>query len=289
MDWFWFALASAVFISIETILEKKILKKEHSLQFSTTLAIAIFFLSLIFLPYLNLNNLSLKDLILLYFNSWLAAISFLLVSKSIRHMEISLVSPFLSLGPVLVLIFSLFFLKESVTNVQIFGIFLVVFGTYVLQSNKENYFSPIKEMVKSKYIHYILIALILNGFSATLDRYFLKDNLIDPVSYLVSISALLAVNYCILILVLHGGFKEINSGFRLDSIKILIMAGLLILSRLSLFQSFSMASAFLVEPVKRASVLFVIIFGGTLLHEKYLFKKFIASLFILAGIYLIAR
>ena len=53
MNWFWFAFASAILIFIETIIEKKVLKKEHAMQFSTTLAISIAIISLIFLPYLN--------------------------------------------------------------------------------------------------------------------------------------------------------------------------------------------------------------------------------------------
>jgi len=287
MDWFWFALISALFISIETILEKKILKKEHALQFSAVVALSIFIISLIFLPYLNFQQLNTRIFLWIYFNSWLATISFLLVSKSLRHMEISSVTPLLSFGPVFILIFSLIFLKEKVTNIQIMGIMLVIFGAYVLESKKKNYLAPIIEIFRSQYIHYIFIALILNGISTTLDRYFLKNNILDPVSYLFLISIFLAINYSILITVLHGGFKEINKSFKIDGIKIIIIAVLIMISRIALFQSFSLASAFLVEPVKRISVLFVVIFGGVLFHEKHLFKKFIASLLMLGGIYLI--
>lgn len=287
MDWFWFALASALFISIETILEKRILKKEHALQFSSVLGISIFIISLIFLPYLNFENININLLLLIYLNSWLGTIAFLLVSKAIRHMEVSSVSPFLSFGPVFILIFSLLFLKESVTNLQLFGISLVVIGTYVLQSKQNDFLAPVKAMIKSRYIHYIFIALILNGFSSTLDRFFLKNNLVDSVSYLFLLSAFLAINYSALITVLHKGFKDINKGFKIDGLTILIIAVLVILSRLALFQSFSLTSAFLAEPIKRISVLFVVLFGGTLFHEKNIFKKFIASLIMLVGVYLI--
>ncbi|AJF62470.1 MAG: hypothetical protein QT11_C0001G0321 [archaeon GW2011_AR20] len=288
MDWFWFALISAAFISIETIIEKEILKKEHALQFSSVVTISVVVLSLVFLPYLNFDNLSLTQLLLIYLNSWLGAVAFLLVSRAIRHMEVSTVSPFLSFGPIFVLIFSLLFLKEHITNMHLFGIFLVVFGAYVLQSKENDYFAPIRAIIKSKYIHFIFIALILNGFSATLDRYFLKDGfLLDSVSYLFLMSIFLAINYSILITVLHGGFKEINKGFKISGFLILIMAALIIMGRLALFQAFTQTSAFLVEPIKRTSVLFVVLFGGALFHEKHIFKKFIASLIMLAGVYLI--
>ena len=244
-------------------------------------------ISLIFLPYLNFDNGSINTLFLLYFNSWIATISFLLVSKALRHMEISTVTPFLSFGPIFVLIFSLIFLKEKVTNIQIFGIGMVILGTYILESKKHDYLAPIKKILQSKYIHYIFIALILNGISSTLDRYFLKDISLDSVSYLFLISTFLAINYCLLVTVLKGGFKDINSGFKVNGLMILIIAALILMSRLALYESFILTSAFLVEPVKRISVLFVIIFGGVLFHEKYLFKKFIASLFMLTGVYLI--
>src|SRR3989344_1951833 len=248
MDWFWFALISAVFISIGTIIEKKILKKEHALQFSSVVAISIVVLSLIFLPYLNFDNLSLTQLLLIYINSWLSAVAFLLVSKAIRHMEVSTVSPFLSFGSVFILIFSLLFLKEHVTNIHLLGIFLVVFGTYVLQSKENDYLAPVKAIIQSKYIHYIFIALILNGFSSTFDRYFLKDGvLLDSVSYLFFISIFLAINYSILTTVLYGGLKDVNRGFEVSGFLIFIMAALMIISRLALFQAFSQNSAFLVE------------------------------------------
>jgi drug/metabolite transporter (DMT)-like permease len=257
------------------------------MQFSTVLAISMFIISLIFLPYLNFSNVSTKILLLIYFNAWLSTISFLFVSKALRHMEISTVSPFLSFGPVFILIFSLLFLKEHVTNTQLFGMSLVIFGTYVLQSKKHDYFAPIKQIIKSKYIHFVFIALILNGISTTLDRYFLKNTSLDPVSYLFLLGTFLMINYTILLTILYNGFKEVNKGFKASGIIVLIIAVLIILSRLSLFESFSLTSAFLAEPIKRTSVLFVVLFGGALFHEKYLFKKFIASLFMLAGVYLI--
>ena len=242
---------------------------------------------LIFLPYLNFDRLSVSLLLLMYFNSWIAAASFLLVSKAIRHMEVSLVSPFLSFGPIFILIFSLLFLKEHATNLQVFGIFFVIIGTYVLQGKEHDFLAPIKNIIKSRYIHYIFIALILNGLSSIVDRYFLKSNLADPVSYLFLLSTFLAINYCILISVFHKGFKEINKGFQINGFMILIIAVLVILSRLALYQGVSLASAFLVEPVKRTSVLFVVLLGGAIFHERFLFKKFIASLIMLIGVYLI--
>ena len=288
MNWFWFAFASAVLISIETILEKKILKKEHAMQFSTILAISVAVISLIFLPYLNFDNINIDSIIIIYLNSWLATISFLLVSKAIRHMEVSLVSPLLSFGPIFILIFSLIILKEKITNFHLLGIFLVMFGSYILKSKESDFFAPIKEIIKSKYIHYIFIALALNGVTATLDRYFLKDAVnIDPISYFFLISMFLAINYSILISILHKGLKDINKGFEVSGIIIIILAILVILSRIFLYQAFSQVSAFLAEPVKRISVLFVILFGGPLYHEKQIFKKFIASLIMLGGIYII--
>ncbi|MEK6834692.1 MAG: EamA family transporter [Nanoarchaeota archaeon] len=287
MDWFWFALISAIFISVETILEKKVLKREHALQFSAIISISMVVVSLIFLPYLNFDNLSPSILLLVYFASWLSAFSFLLVSKAIRHMEVSTVTPFLSFGPIFTLIFSLLFLKEHINNLQITGMMMVILGAYVLQSKKTDYLAPVKEIIKSRYIHYIFIALILNGFGAMIDRYILKNNFLDPLSYLFLITLFLAINYNILISVLYKGIKDINKGFKANGLIILIIAVTLLLSRIFLLEAFSLAPAFLVEPVKRISVIFVIVFGGAILHEKYLFKKFIASLLILGGIYLI--
>ena len=95
MTWYWFAIGSAVLLAVATLLEKKILFKEHAMEFSAVLA---FFNALISLPLLLLadfSNISLQVLGAIYIASLLGTASFYLVAKVNRHMEVSESSPLL--------------------------------------------------------------------------------------------------------------------------------------------------------------------------------------------------
>ena len=63
---------------------------------------------------------------IIYFVSILGAIAFLLVAKSVRHMEISDHSPLMVVSPVITATLAFFFLGESLTPPQVIGIFLLI-------------------------------------------------------------------------------------------------------------------------------------------------------------------
>ena len=109
----------------------------------------MFFISLIFLPYLDFDNLSLSILFLIYLTSWISTIAFLLVTKAIRHMEVTNVSPLLSFGPVFVLISNnsgRLTMKESGTE-QGYRLMRKNFNEKV---NKEVAADELKEIIKQK-------------------------------------------------------------------------------------------------------------------------------------------
>jgi len=286
IEWYTFAFASAIFTSIAAVIEKKTLLKEHALEFSTVLAILNVLLSLFLLPLVDFNFPS-NLWFLIIIAGIFAAFAFLLIAKAVRHMEISSVSPILVFAPVFVLISSIIFIKENANLNQFIGIGFMVLGLYVLETHKHDFLSPFKIMIKSKYIHYILLALILYSFSAIIERYILRDGLMNIYTLLFIAQIVVSIVFIILIFTLHDGYKGIKHGFKNAGKWIFFIAILTIAYRLLYNQAISMESVFLVSPIKRLSSIFVILLGGELFHEKHILKKVLATLIMLVGVFFV--
>lgn len=286
VEWYLFALGAAIFTSFAAIIEKKALLKEHALEFSTVLAIVNVVLSVSFIHLLDFNFPT-NFWYLIIVSGILAGIAFLLVAKSVRHMEISMVSPVLVFAPVFVLILSILFINETATLTQFMGIGFMVVGLYFLETHKHDLLAPFKTIIKSKYIHFIFLALFLYAFSAIMERYMLRGGLINIFTLLFLAQIIVAIVLVGLIFIQHDGWKGIKHGFKSAGKWIVLVAIFTVVYRLLQNQAVSMESIFLVSPIKRLSSVFVILVGGDLFHEKHLVKKVIATIIMLIGIYFV--
>lgn len=282
--WYLYALASAIFVALASITEKKTLFKEHAMEFSTVLSIINFLLVLFLLPIVKFN-VPLKLLLIIYLSSVLGCIGFLYATKALRHMDISTASPLMNISPAIVAILGFFFLSETLEYSKIGGIFFIVIGAYVLEVDHSlsNLKEPFIRMVRSKYVHYILFALLLYGITTILDRYILTHG-VDPYTYIFIVHLFIMINFIFLISVFHDGFKGIKHGFKSAGKWIFLAAIFFVTSRIFLAQALSMAYVALVIPIRRLSTLFATIIGGSLFHEKGLPIKIIACVITLIGV-----
>ena len=287
MEWYIFAGLCALFAGMSAIVEKKTLKKQHAMEFSTVLAIFNFIVVLPLLVKADFHSISTNAYILIFGVSILGSVAFLLVAKSLRHMEISQASPLLNFGPVFVAILAFIFLGETITAVQLAGIFLILIGSYVLEIEHgfQGVFDPLKKMASSKHILYIFAALILYGFSSLGDKIILGT--IAPITYIIVVQFFIAVNFIVMISVFHDGITGIKRGIRNAGKWILIVAILTTSYRLFQAQAVSMVFVSLVTPIKRTSTLFATIVGGEIFHDEGLTKKAISCIIMLLGAYLV--
>ena len=289
MTWYWFAIGSAVLLAVATLLEKKILFKEHAMEFSAVLA---FFNALISLPLLLLadfSNISLQVLGAIYIASLLGTASFYLVAKVNRHMEVSESSPLLVLAPAVGALFGFIFLNERMSYIQVSGIVLMIFGAYVLETyHLNNPIEPLKSLSQSKYIRIIGGALLLYATGVLFDRIILSEVQIKPLTYIVIIHFFIAVNFFILLSVFHDGWGGIKHGTKIAGWPILLMSVITILHRLAYANAISIAYIGLASSIKRSSALFTTIVGGELFNEKNLKRKIIAVVIMLGGVFLLA-
>ncbi len=288
MPWYVFSLLAALGVSITSLIEKSVLKKEHALQFTAVLAIFVAVLSLPFFAVIDYRALPFWPMVYLFFYSAFGALGFYLISQGVRHMEVSVSSPLIALSPGLIAVMSYIFLGEILTQWQVAGLILLVIGAYALETRRGgSLLDPIRAFRDSKYIHYILWALLIYGFTAISDRLVLARYHIQPEAYIAFISIFLLFHYFIMLALFNEGWQDVKIGFKQAGWWILVMAIITVGYRYAQTYAVSMVNVGLASAVKHTSVLLTTVIGGELFHEQNLLRKTMATLVILAGVYLL--
>jgi drug/metabolite transporter (DMT)-like permease len=282
-----FAMLSAVLVAAASITEKKTLMKEHAMEFAAVLAVTNLFLSLFLIPKVSFD-FSTKLFWLMVFVAILATVAYLFVAKAVRHMEISVSSPMLNFGPAITAVLAFLVLGEGLSLLQVSGITLILVGAYVVEVDHKisNLKDPFIKIVKSRYMHYIFLALAIYGVTSVIDRYVLTRG-VNPYTYLFFVHVFVACFFLVLISVFHDGFKGIRHGYKSAGRYIFLVAAFTFAYRL--FQLFAVSMAFvaLVTPIKRISTLITTIVGGKMFHEAGLHLKVAGCVIMVFGVVLI--
>jgi drug/metabolite transporter (DMT)-like permease len=288
-------LIAAVLVSSASILEKKTLFHQHAMEFLTALSLCTMLLTLPLFLWLDNASLSLASIGLIYIASSIGALAALFTAKALRHIAISLTSPFLAFGPLITLIMAAIFLGEKVSWLQGTGILVLMGGAYLLESHAhDDLLEPFKHFFKLKYVRYMLLAILLYGIGSVLDKRILGAHAdgglgISTLTYLPLAQFFQAINFIVMMLLFHDGFKGIEKGIKHSWKPVLFIGILLVGSRLAYMYALSLPGVLvsLLIPVKKLSVLFSTIIGGELFHEEHVIRRSLACLIMLIGAVLI--
>ncbi len=288
MPWYFYAFLSAILLSISSIVEKKVLHKVHSTSFSTSLAILNFVFTLPFVFFIDFAGITKYSLSITFIVALLAALSFLLVAKALRHMDISVVSPVLALNPGASATAAFFILGESLSAQNVWGIILMIMGSYVLiASVQDGIKKPIKHFLSSKYTVFLLLSIVFYAVTSAIDRFLVADLSIDPMAYLFFSQLFIATIFLTISSGWNSGVRGVAEAMRVDGREIVLISICTVAYRY--FQLVALQTAFvgLVSAIKRSSSLFSTIVGGELFHEDKILPKTIASLIIIFGCVLV--
>jgi len=288
MAWLILVLISAVLASFSQIYAKKALLKEHAVEFLTVLTMFSALFSLIFYPNASFD-LPAKFYVIIFGLSSLSAIAGILFIKSLRHMEISTVSPLTNLSPLFLLVISFIFLGEKLTWLQLGGIFLLVSGTYFLESKhfSKKVFEPFKELFRSKFTIFTLLALVLYSICAATDKYIISNG-VNAYTLLILGQTFLFIIYAFITFTFYKGFKDVKHGITTSGVTIGFCAFIGVLSTYFYYEAISLAFVSLVIPIKRLSTLMSTVVGGGLFHEHDLGHKIIGCIIMVIGAVFIA-
>ena len=282
MEWFIFALGAAVLTSLVSVLEKKLLFKEHATEYSATVALVNF---LVTLPFFYFVDFKLTPFLwlLMFLGAFFASLGFLFVAKAVRHMELSTVSPMLNFSPLFTAILATLALGERISWVNVVGILILILGAYILEIdfNSHGLLSPFKNFLKSRHMYYIFFALGSYSLSAVIGKIIL--NYTTPLTLIFIQQGIVFLIFLLILQVKYDGIRGIKHGIKTVG-KWLIVIGILTVSyRFLQATAISMTFVSLVIPIKRLSTLFSTILGGKLFNEHGLYHKVIACIIMIAG------
>ncbi len=290
MNWFWLAFISAVFSAAAAISQKKILFKIEALEFSLLLSIFNVVLLIPVFFFLNYEKIFWDRLLVLYLKTILEAFAFWNVMLAIKNFEISKALPLLALTPGLVAISAFIFIGDQLTLAEVFGILLLILGTYILEAkSKQDLLDPFKIFIGSKKHHYIITALLLFTITAIMDRLLLHKYNLEAESFLVFQNLFIAVNFIIIYFASKKSFNNLPEFVKGDFLKLLILiSALTIIYRYTQIEAVKIAPVALVLAVKRISIFFAAIIGGRIFKEDNLWMRAAATAIIITGTLLIS-
>jgi drug/metabolite transporter (DMT)-like permease len=291
MTWFFIALSSAILSAFAAITQKKVLFNRGALEFSFLLSVANLLLSIPFFFAINYSHLNSVNLSVLFVKSVIGVGAFLCVMIALKNLNISSALPLLALTPGFVAVFAFLLLGESIKNVEIIGLVLLLAGSYVLESRSlKDILSPWNIFKKSNYYRYILLALLLFTASSVMDKLLLIRLNLTPVALIAVQHFYFAVLFAFIYF--FYAFKTKLPGISIkgnDLWWIILISVLTIGYRYTQIVAVSIASVAIVLAVKRTSVFWATVIGGKIFNEENLLKKTLAVILIVAGTVLILR
>lgn len=293
MNWWTLALISALFSAIAAILQKKTLSNMGAFYFSFLVSICSVLFCIPFAGLINMTQVSHISLIVLFGKTILTTFAFWLVMSSLKNLQISIALPLMVLTPGLVAICGFLFLDEQLSQQQILGMITLILGIYLLELEDETkIFSPFQILWQSKQHRTVISALLLFTITSLLDKILLVKFKLPPYAFLVFQQIFSVVIFsAILPFIIHyqheKDSKKIRQLFYENWILIILIALCTLIYRYTQIEATKIASVALVLSVKRISVFFSTILGGTIFREQNLLRKTIAVVILLSGATLI--
>lgn len=288
IPWYAYAGFAALTSGVLAILEKRVLKREHALAFSATLAVVNVAVLTPFSLFVDFSGITLGMLGMMYGISIMASFAFFFVMRATRHLEVSTVSPLLALGPGIATLLAFGILGETVSLMNVGGIVVLIAGVIVLEyATRERVERMSTSLWRSPYARLIFYAFLLYGFSGIADRFLLGYRGVDPFVYIFIMHLFLAINFLFALVVSGRGMSDIRHVIIDARWFIFLIAIVTLASRFSQTISVSIAPLGLVVAIKHASVFVSTALGGELFHEHNLAHKMVACIVIFVGILLV--
>jgi drug/metabolite transporter (DMT)-like permease len=212
----------------------------------------------------------------------------LLVATAYDREDLSIVYPVTrSFGPIFILIFALILLGERVSLLGLVGILITIFGSYVIHLpsfKPSDLYLPFKAL-KSKPFLFSMGGGVCTAIYSLINKRNLE--VVDPLTLYYLIITCMTV-FLVIFLLTRGRVNEIREEFN-HNLKSLLLIGFMgfISAALFLF-ALRMSKVSYLGSARNVSIVFGVILGSFFLQEGYGRIRFLASLLILAGIFLLS-
>ncbi len=285
MEWYTLVILSSVFLTIQHILQKKVLFREHATEYLTAFCLLMW---IGILPFRNQIQFFIpaNSFFLLYLIGFLSIFTWLPWVRAYRHMEISTVEPLRNLAPLIVVLFATLFLGERIDSIHFLGIFLIIAGSYLLEISvfKTPFWKPL-QLLEKKYVTQIFISMSVGSIIAIFVKIVLQS--VNVPTFLFYTFFLASLHMLIIQFVKYEGIYDVIKVVRADWLLLVLIVATTLVSDYLHLLAIAMPTTLLslAIPLRRLSTLFVTVIGGELFHENNLFKKTMACFIMLLGTY----
>lgn len=205
--------------------------------------------------------------------------------KSLRTTDLSVFGPLNAFKPVFALLVSVFLLKEIPSLTGVFGVIIIITGSYVLSFRQGIGFSGLKSFFRDKGIHYRFLAIALTAIAAVFSK---KTILLSSPMITFMYWSVIGMPLTLSLLLLN----KINWKSELQLVtrfKINVLLLLLCFLALQIFTLLTFEKVFIgysLALFQLSSVLSVL-FGAHFFNEKDLAVRLIGSIIMILGALLV--
>ncbi|HOO73153.1 MAG TPA: DMT family transporter [Spirochaetota bacterium] len=210
----------------------------------------------------------------------LEAIAFLLYMKAIRTSPLSLSLPFLAFTPLFITVTGWLVLGETVNLSGFAGIVLIVTGSYIMNISHAGRgpFEPFAAIIREPGSRYMLLTAFIYSFTSVIGKKAIAHS--SPEFFAVAYYSL----FTVLMISLLPFFSKANLKNLLSRpLKGLAVGTCLAVMVFTHTAAISMVQVAYMISIKRASLIFGVIYGAVMFREQNITERLAGALIMLAG------
>ncbi|RKY61865.1 MAG: EamA/RhaT family transporter [Candidatus Neomarinimicrobiota bacterium] len=203
-----------------------------------------------------------------------------LYMRAIQIAPLSLTVPYLGLSPIFLLVIPSIVLGEHLSLLGIAGVVLVSIGTYTLQIDraKFGFFEPWLAIFKNRGSLYMFCVAILYSVTATYGKVAIIKS--SPLFMTIVYFSLLALGFTLIVAFIHRRKLRILFQYPAQKLGIGLAMALMAITH---FTAIGMIQVAYMISIKRLSLLFAILYGAMIFHEKNIRERLLGGIIIIAG------
>lgn len=276
--WVFYALITAFSLATADAISKKAMGRSDEYVIAWVReGYALPFLALAFF-FIDIPSLDRTFYLSLLFMIPLEIVAIILYVKAIKLSPLSLTVPFLAVSPVFIILIAFLILGEVPDRSGLLGIVLIVMGAYLLniKTTKEDLLGPLRAIRRERGSLLMIIVALIYSVTATLGKVAVQHS--SPIFLGIFYPFLLTL---ILSLILWGKglLPEVRSRPK-TFLAIGLFTAIMIFTH---FKAISMTDVAYMISVKRASLLFSVIYGKILFSEENIRERLAGSMLMIAG------
>ena len=300
--WVLYAIGSAFFAGVTSVLAKCGIKKTNSDVATAirTIVVLLFSWLMVFVTnsYVPLSGLSGKTICLLVLSGLATGASWLCYFRALQLGDMNKVVPIDKSSTILTILIALIFLNEGISWAKGFSVVLIGLGTFLMITKKEDPYkqdtlgveatnnSDIKFWCrKNSWAVYAVLSAVFASLTAILGKLGMTD---IPSNLGTAIRTMVVLGMAWMMVFLTGKQGEVKGIARSELVFILLSGVATGASWLCYYRALQEGPASVVVPIDKLSLLITIAFSGIVFQEKLTKKATIGLIFITLGTILLA-